>query len=223
MDERELALRDRIIGVLLRNARIEQRRSQAECAEALGVPPERLAAYEEGRASISLPELEVLGYTLKTSISDLIDREAELQSESEDPDLEAVLSIRHRLIGTLLRQTRLERGLTHEDLAEVLNCSPERISDYEHGTKPVAFAELEVLARHLEISLDHFLDVADGTVGSWHQQQEIDRRFHQLPARLQAFVAEPDAVAYLKLIRELSKIPTRDLRELAEVILELPC
>ncbi len=222
MHERKLLLRDRIIGVLLRDARRRAGWSRAECAEALGASPDAFKAYEEGRAPVSLPELEVLGYLLNTPITHFVRRDSELKSRPDDLDFGAILNVRHRLIGALMRQARLEAGLSQEDLAELLNCTTERISDYERGRQAVPLAELELLAPHLEVSLEHFMDDGRGTVGGWHRQRELDSRFHDLPAELQAFVADLDNKPYLKLAMTLSQLSASTLRELAEVMLEIP-
>ena len=69
MAEEKLALRDRIIGLLLRDAREQADKTKRECARALGVSSGTITAYEEGRKSISLPELEVLSYVLDVPVS----------------------------------------------------------------------------------------------------------------------------------------------------------
>ena len=221
MVERRLTLRDRIIGVLLRNTRRQNGRTKAECADALGVSISTLDAYEEGRKSISLPELEVLGYVLDTPISRLLDREAELQTDEEGPDFEATLSLRRRIIGALLRQARIEADLTQEDLAKTLNGSPDRIAEYEHGEQAVPVAELELLAQHLNVPLEHFLDGDRGPVGTWHRQEEIDRDFHELPIPIQTFVTKPINIKYLELAMKLSEMPASKLRAIAEGLLEI--
>ena len=129
MVERRLTLRDRIIGVLLRDTRQQDGQTKAQCAEALGVSTDTIDAYEEGRKSISLPELEVLGYVLDTPLAHFLERESELKTGSDEPDFQAILDLRHRIIGALLRQARLEADVEQEDLAELLGCSPHRIGE----------------------------------------------------------------------------------------------
>lgn len=221
MDERKLTFRDRIIGVLLRDARRRAGRSKAECADALGVSTDTIEAYEEGRTPISLPELEVLGYMLGTPIHRFWEREPELTSEKERPDFQTVLDLRNRIVGVLLRQARLEANVTQEDLAEVLNCSPDRISKYEHGTEPVPLSELELIANHLEVPVQRFVDGRDGVVGEWHRQQEVDRQLHELPDDVQAFVAKPVNIKYLEVAMRLSQMPASKLRAIAEGLLEI--
>jgi transcriptional regulator with XRE-family HTH domain len=67
-------LRQRIIGVLLRQARIEAGRSQEDLAKALGVPTSRISSYEFGKTEIPLLELETLANYLNVSLSYFMDQ-----------------------------------------------------------------------------------------------------------------------------------------------------
>lgn len=78
-----IALRQRIIGGLLRKARIEAGRSQEELAHILGVSTGRIADYEFGRAAIPLQELEVLAEQLKRSLNYFIDKGIPVPRRSE--------------------------------------------------------------------------------------------------------------------------------------------
>jgi transcriptional regulator with XRE-family HTH domain len=69
-----LILRQRIIGVLLRQARMEAGRSREDLAEALGVPASRISSYELGKTEIPLLELEVLANYLNASLSYFLDQ-----------------------------------------------------------------------------------------------------------------------------------------------------
>ncbi|MBN1218542.1 MAG: XRE family transcriptional regulator [Anaerolineae bacterium] len=69
-----MALRQRIIGVLLRQARNEAGRSQEELAKVLGVPPSRISSYEFGKTEIPLPELEQLANYLNVSLNYFMDQ-----------------------------------------------------------------------------------------------------------------------------------------------------
>jgi|GEM_PF-4832965 len=55
-----MALRSKITGVLLKNARTRAGKSQKDCAKILGCSPRTISDYEYGRRDISLPELEAL-------------------------------------------------------------------------------------------------------------------------------------------------------------------
>lgn len=221
MVDKKLTFRDRIIGVLLRDARQRAGRTKAECADALLVSSETIEAFEEGRTPISLPELEVLSYFLDTPIHRFWEREPKLESEGDDRDFQTLLSLRHRIVGVLLRQARLEADVTQEELAEVLDHPPSRVSEYEHGTKPIPVSELELLASHLKLPFEHFVDGAGGVVGDWHRQQALDRSFHELPEEVQKFVAKPVNIKYLEVAMRLSQMPASKLRAIAEGLLEI--
>ncbi len=223
MNERKLMLRDRIVGVLLRHARLREGRSKAECAEALGVPPARLEAYESGEASISLPELEVLAYVLNAPINHFLDPQSELKSGPDSLDFGAVLSVRHRVIGILLREARREAGLSQEDLANLLGSTAEQVSNYEGGEEAIPLAQLELLARHLELPFEHFLDDSEGTLATWHRRQELDACFRELPPELQRFAADRNHVPYLRLAQKVAQMPARNLQEVAQTLLDIPC
>ncbi len=69
-----MGLRQRIIGVLVRQARTEAGLSQAETATALGVTEDTVAAYEFGQADIPLPQLETLSELLKKPMAYFLDK-----------------------------------------------------------------------------------------------------------------------------------------------------
>lgn len=69
-----IALRQRIIGVLLRQARTEAGRSQEDIANLLGVPVSQVAQYELGESQIPLVELEKLAGYLNVTLDYFIDQ-----------------------------------------------------------------------------------------------------------------------------------------------------
>ena len=221
MAEEKLALRNRIIGLLLRDAREQVRRTKQECATALGVSPRTITAYEDGRKSISLPELEVLAYVLNAPITHFWELAPELVTEEKPLPLREVLALRHRIVGALLRQARLEAGISQKELAEMVGCSASRLSAYEHGERPVPLAELELLAQYLRLPLEHFLDNQEGPVGEWHRQRRAQRRFCNLPVEVQEFVIHPVNIKYLEVAMKLAQMPAGGLRAIAEGLLDI--
>jgi transcriptional regulator with XRE-family HTH domain len=221
MTKEELALRNRIGGLLLRDARERAERSKRECAAALGVSTGTITAYEEGRKPISLPELEVLAYVLDTPVTHFWERDPELAPEEGPLPLQEVLALRHRIVGALLRQARLEAGITQKELAGVVDCSVSRVSAYEYGERPIPLAELELLAQHLNLPLEYFLDNQDGPVGEWHQQQEAWCRFRELPEEIREFIIQPINVRYLEVAIKLAQMPAGGLRAIAEGLLDI--
>jgi transcriptional regulator with XRE-family HTH domain len=220
-DEEALALRNRIIGVLLRDARVRADKTKRECGVALGTSTATITAYEEGRKSISLPELEVLAFFLGVSVVHFWDEEAQLLAEERLPPLEEILRLRHRIVGVLLRQARAEEGKTQKDLAELLGCSTSRISAYEYGERAIPLVELEVLAQALGLSLEYFLDERSGPVGEWEKERVAYEAFLELPEEVREFVVKSINHSYLEVAMKLADMPAEALRTIAEGLLEI--
>jgi len=219
--EEKLILRNRIIGLLLRDARERAEKTKRECAEALGVSSGAITAYEDGRKSISLPELEVLAYLLDTPVEHFWGHDPQLTAEEEPLPLQEVLALRHRIVGALLRQARLEADLSQKELAEVVGCSAGRLSSYEYGTRPIPLAELELLAQRLNLPMEHFLDAQEGPVGEWQRREEAVRYFCELPEEVQDFISRPINVKYLEVAMKLAEMPAGGLRDIAEGLLDI--
>ncbi len=71
-----LPLRQRIIGIRLRQARLESGRSLEDLAALLEQPVETLGAYERGETSIPLAELELAARALGLSLDVFVDRDS---------------------------------------------------------------------------------------------------------------------------------------------------
>jgi len=71
--EEAMGLRRRIIGVLLRQARMEAGHSQKDLAKVLDCPSGRITSYEFGRTDIPLLELEKLASHLEVPLSYFLD------------------------------------------------------------------------------------------------------------------------------------------------------
>jgi transcriptional regulator with XRE-family HTH domain len=113
MDNRSIAItiRSKKLGVLIRGARQASEKSVAECSKAIGVPTTTFEAYERGDISPSLPELEALAFYLKVPLELFWGREMAFPREQPENhlEIERLLGIRQRIVGTLLRQARLAR------------------------------------------------------------------------------------------------------------------
>jgi len=71
--EQVMQLRQRIIGVLLRQARTEAGKSQKEIAEALGISARRIARYEYGHRPMPVAELQQIADYLRLPITYFLD------------------------------------------------------------------------------------------------------------------------------------------------------
>ncbi len=221
-DQEVTELRNRILGVMIRNVRDQARASRRECAAVLGVSVNRFASYEDGSRAISLPELELLARYLEVPLHVFRATESlnEESRESRLPNPELFLPLRHRIVGARLRKLRQDKDWTQADVAKLLGCSVSSVSDYEYGRRPIPVADLEVICRGMGVPLEYFMD-RDSEIGLWHRMRADFDRFQQLPEDVRAFVLQPINRSYLDLAMKLSEVSTERLRQIAEGILEI--
>src|SRR5512136_1905575 len=158
-------IRRKIIGVLLQGARLRAGRGKKECADAIGVTPGILSAYEQRSRDIFLPELELLAYFLHVPVGSFLEGDDESLVQLETPPGTQMIELRQRIIGALLREAREQKGKSQKELAQVMDCSPRLVGQYESGQRPIPLTQLEALAEELDLPLSHFLDEGVGSVG----------------------------------------------------------
>jgi transcriptional regulator with XRE-family HTH domain len=218
-----LKIRAKKLGVLIRDARLAQGKNLKECAAAIGIPSSRLSSYERGKKSPSLPELEFLAFFLGVPTGHFWGKDSradEREERVESTNSERMISLRKKIVGTLLRKARMESQLTMKALAASVGITPKRLKSYEMGEQSIPLPELEGMATYLSYPVDHFRD-KDGPVGRWDLQQQAVQRFLELPEDLQEFVSKPVNVPYLELAQRLSGMSVDQLRAVAEGLLEI--
>jgi len=214
-------VRRKIIGVQLQGARLKAGRTRRECARVIGVTVGTLTAYEEGRRDISLPELELLAYFLNVPVQRFLEGEDESLVMPDTAPATQVMTLRHRIIGALLREAREQKGLSQKDLAQVVGCTPRRIAQYEHGQRAIPLTQLEALAEYLGIPIAHFLDEGVGTIGERELQDRQYELFKSLPEDVRAFVVQPINMTYLRVAMHLAQMPAGTIRTIAEGLLDI--
>ena len=223
MDKKtQITIRSKKLGVLIRDARIAARRSIKECAEAIGLKSGAFRAYEEGRKSPSLPELETLVYYLDLPIDHFWSNETKSNAPLpiETLDTAKLLVVRQRKIGALLRQERMNASISIRNLAHETGISGARIKAYELGERPIPLPELEVLVSTLGGHIETFFD-RSGPIGQWLTNEESVQHFLELPEELRQFVAMPVNRPYLELAMKLSNMSKDKLRSVAEDLLDI--
>jgi transcriptional regulator with XRE-family HTH domain len=221
-DMSAINLRARKLGLLIRDARLASRKNIGECAAAINVTPGIFRAYEDGRRSPSLPEVEALAYFFRMPIDRFWSRE--VISDDESPtkplNLSVLFPLRHRVVGALLRQKRMEASLTIKSLAEATGIPQRKIKSYELGEKPISLPELETCLAVLNARIETFFDQSS-PIGQWVAEQQAIEEFLNLPKELQAFVCLPVNRPYLELARKMSLISTERMRDIAEGLLDI--
>ena len=222
MEQAQITLRSKKLGILIRDARLASRRSIKECAEAINVTNGTFRAYEEGRKAPSLPELETLVYFLELPIDHFWSSESlsDAPAPIEALDLPRLTDLRQRMIGALLRQERMDASLSMKTLAEQTGISSRRLKQYELGERPIPLPELEITLKVLGGRIETFFDQG-GPIGQWMSQQKAIQQFLELPLEIQNFVCQPVNKPYLELARKLSDMSTDKLRSVAEDLLDI--
>jgi transcriptional regulator with XRE-family HTH domain len=216
-------LRERIIGVLIKDARVVRGQTAAGCAAAMGCAPLTFDQYETGAASPSLPELELLAYFLDVPLSYFFgDRVLSAQQNGARASLPTaeITALRHRIIGVQLRQARQAAGLALATLAADLRLSVEDLLSYETGQGAMPLATLQAAAERLGLPLEHFAE-AHGPVGDWERTRRALERVRHLPPELRDFVGQPMNESFLRLAWQLSELPVEKLRGIAASLLEI--
>lgn len=219
-DKRMLSLRSKILGAIMRKARVAAGKSLSDMSALIGTTSGSLSSMERGSRAISLPELEFFAYNLNVPLRQFLgDEEAQAESNEElNPTI--VVALRQRMIGALLKTHRLEAGLSMRELATMSGLSSRRISSYEQGDKPVPLPELEALAACLGRQIEDYID-AEGPVGEWRARRQSFEAFLELPVELRDFLSDPVNRRYLDLARNLSAVSIDRLRALGQGLLDI--
>jgi transcriptional regulator with XRE-family HTH domain len=214
------SLRAKILGAMLREVRMTAGRTLRETAEAIGVTPGALTAYEDGRKGISLPELELLAYFLNAPLRQFWSESAGRRKMRLDANPPALIALRQRLIAAQLRMHREASGKTVRQVAEQAGLTVARLRSFEEGDRPIPLPELEavlgVIGRSVEDYLDH-----EGPVADWDTLQQAIDTVLSLPPELREFIASPGSVPYLRMGQKLSTMPVDQLRNVAELLLDI--
>ncbi len=216
-----LALRRKIMSVLILGARLKAGKTKRDCAAALDMSVSAYSACEDGRHDLSLPELEVLANFLKTPITAFFDKPERLVVDEPELPYEQIIELRQRIIGALLRKARVEKGKSARDVADLLGVTAQRLTEFEFGAKPVPLALLEELADVLDVSMSYFIDEGVGVIGEQELLRHQFDRFGELPEDVRHFVTHPTNISYLRVAQRLSDMTTAQLRNIAAAILDI--
>jgi transcriptional regulator with XRE-family HTH domain len=220
IDEKML-LQDKILGILIRDARQAAGKTQKECAAFLKMSAGMLSDIEYGERPISLPELEILAYLLDVPVEHFLGNQLLETVEKKPLPVKELVILRNRVIGVLLRQARMAAGMTQEECGKAIDVSSSRISAYEHGQMAVPLSELETLAEILKVPLETFLDNENNPIAKMARQDRALEQLGHLPEEMQTFLLDPLNTDYLHTAMHLSMVPADQLRNIAETLLEI--
>lgn len=215
-----MQLRGKILGALLRDARLQTGKSTQEVAGLIGVSEQELERYELGNQAIALPELEMLSARLQMPLEHLLEKRA-AKAPERNPGIDPAVQIklRQRILGAKLRQKRLDRRFTIDDLASQLGISQPDFEAFELGLKPIPIPVLENLCAILGCPMSEFF--TDGGISEKAKTQSKPAAESNLPEELHSFVMNPTNRPYIELAIKLSQMSVEKLRTIAESLLEI--
>ncbi len=213
-------LRAKILGAMLREARMTAGRTLRETADSIGVTPGALTAYEDGRKAISLPELELLAYFLNAPLRQFWSETPGRRKLRLDANPPALIALRQRLIAAQLRMHRDAAGMTVRQVADQAGLTAARLRSYEEGDRPIPLPELEAVLGIIGRSVEDYLD-REGPVADWDTLQQALDTMLSLPPELREFLASPASVPYVRMGQRLSAMPVDQLRNVAELLLDI--
>jgi transcriptional regulator with XRE-family HTH domain len=219
-EKQSIQLRTKMLGALLRQARLSSGKSLKEAGALIGASSAVLASYERGRRGISLPELEILAYQLSTPLGRFLTPSKAEAGKKADFNAAVMVSLRQHFIGATIRAHREAAGLSQRDLAKASGVPSGRLSRYEQGERPIPLAELEAIADALGDDLHVYQD-SRGPIGEWVAVQEAFETFLRLPADLRGFIGSPESEPYLRMAMRMSDIPVEKIRTIGEGFLEI--
>lgn len=214
-------IRARMIGVLLRDARLKAGRTIEEAARKVQVSPEQFEQWELGDDAPTLPQLELLAYLFEVPVSHFWGVST-LQAQQTDllSFQREYTALRDRMIGALLRKARLERNLEIETVAAQSDIPVERIAAFELGEISIPMHELTVLAHVVGKNLSYFLE-SNSQIGEFLAMREAWKTFIELPEEVRRFASNPLNGGYIEFAMMLSQMPADRLRRMGESLLNI--
>lgn len=217
-----LTIRAKKLAVLIRDAREAVGKSKKESGGALGISSNAYGSIEDGTRSPTLPQLELLSYLFSVPITHFWADEMKSLEPSliDELNTDEAFDLRNRAIGRVLGEARDKSNFTLVQIQEATAISPSRLRKYEAGESGVPVPELESLLRLYDIQRQDLID-AETEIGRWIIEQRTMGNFLEMPLHLQEFASLPVNQPYLEIAIRLSKLSADDLRNIAEILLEI--
>jgi len=216
-------IRNRIVGILVKRARLGAGKSQRDCAEFLDCSPFTFSQFEQGRRGLSMPQLEALAFFLDVPAASLWD-DGYTHPEAATPEtlpLNQMMLLRRKMLAVQFRQCRQAADLTQRELGQVLGCSAHIISQYERGRRDIPLAELELAAEQCTKRIADFVDEETIPLSPAERDRQTLARLNELDPDVRDFVLNPTNALYLRIALLLSAMKADSLRQIAETILDI--
>ncbi len=217
-----IRIRTKKLGLLLYDARIASGKSLQESANLSGISEDRITAVENGLKAPSLPEIEILAFLYKQPLEHFWGDKILSQSEEENQTakFQQLMIIRHRMIGTNIKNILQEKQISEDIFAEKIGVDTTDFSAFLFGEKEIPIPTLEIIAKGLECRIEDFFDT-HGIIGQWRSGLLTAQKMKEMPEDLRDFVSKPINVPFIELAIRLSELNVNRLRSVAEGLLEI--
>ena len=218
MNDQLLSIKAKIFGVRLAGYRQSMGLTTDLLSQWTNIPGDELEKVEQGQATLSLPEIELLAKKLGISTQKLLEGEIEgSDAEQQGEFKQHYAEIRDRLIALSLRKTRIEHNMKPETIAKHCGISAADLEKYESGRLPIPWPVLELLCQAYSLRVDSLVKQENSQTYTPKQTTAST----VLPEDLDAFVHNPGNLPYLELAKKLSELDAAKLRGIAEGLLEI--
>lgn len=133
---------------IIKNIRIDNDIKQYELAKELGILPKAYNMYENGYRNIPIDKLDNI--LIKFNIS--LDYILELSKEKTYKNLN---SINLKLIPINIKKIRKEKEISQKEMAEIIGCSQQAMSEYETGKLIIPIDLLKIFCLKNNVSADY--------------------------------------------------------------------
>ena len=117
-----------------------------------------------------------------------------------------------------IKELRLYKNMTQQDLANFLNVTPKAISFYELGQRDIPNATLQKLADHFHVSTDFLLGRTDTTIEGEIAKYNINKTFSAPSIGATVGAAFPLVGALVKVFSMLTPDNRDKVKEYAEML-----
>ncbi|MCB2202789.1 helix-turn-helix domain-containing protein [bacterium] len=197
-------------------------RSVHDCAGILGISEAKYLAFEQGRESLSLPDLELLSLYLNIPLQELFDKDVHTSSSHHLLQLNIrpqYKQLREKMIQTKLILARESKGLSLFDLAQETDIPEKTLQAYELGQLPIPLNHLKSICEALGCSIDTFFPEDNALNGAPKVNNRQGRWQPEYPNNEAA--PNPEEDPYRQLLAALKQIPEEDQARIAKQLLEL--
>lgn len=218
--DESLRLRDKILGVTIRKARMAAGRSILDCASHLEIVPDAVDGWEFGEGRPSLRQMEMLASYLKVSVSEFWGGHHSATAAQSVTDQDEFIALRRRLVGGLLRAAREEKGLSIEQLSIMVDVDVNLLCAYELGERVISTDQLSIFASAVDRDLEYFQEtkLEPTSMSPFLAEWPLDL---DLPEELLQLAADHKTQGLFKLAAAFGQLPGDELKRIADALMAI--